>query len=126
MTTYLLDTHVLLWWLTDPRQLSSQAQKAIRHPENTLLLSSAAVWEMAIKRTIGRLEYPGNLLEILQHERIEILPIDAHHALAVADLELLHNDPFDRIQIVQAKIEGLTIMTRDEKIKQYGIATLTA
>ncbi len=124
MNGYLLDTHVLIWWLSEPKRISTPARDAIRNPDSNLFVSAAAIWEMAIKRALGRLEYPDNLADVLEDERVAVLSIDIRHALSVAHLPALHRDPFDRMQIVQAKLESLTIITCDDKFKQYGVSTL--
>lgn len=126
MSGYLLDTHVLLWWLAEPERLSEAARGVVRDPAHGVFFSAGAVWEMAIKKALGRLDYPANLTEVLAEERIAVLPIQATHALAIAELPLLHQDPFDRIQIAQAKLEGLTLVTQDERVKEYGIPVLAA
>ena len=126
MNGYLLDTHVVLWWLDDPTGLKAQAREIISAPTNRVLVSAAAVWEMAIKKALGRLDMPSNLLDVLADESIEVLAIGGHHALAVADLPMLHQDPFDRMQIAQAKLEGLTLITRDAHIRRYEIACVEA
>ncbi len=123
---YLLDTHVLLWWLSEPAKLSGEARSAIAQGSNSVYLSSAAAWEMAIKRSLGRLEFPGNLEEVLRKERIEVLPVTLAHALAVADLPVHHQDPFDRMQVAQARLENLTVVTRDPKIAEYDVEVLVA
>ena len=126
MAGYLLDTHVLLCWLSDPSQLSIETRDAIAKGSHAVYVSVAAAWEMAIKRALGRLEFPGNLPEVLEQDQIEVLPIELPHALAVADLPLHHQDPFDRIQIVQARAENLVLVTRDPQISQYDVEVLRA
>lgn len=126
MTGYLLDTHALLWWLSDPAKLSTEARDAIADGAHAVYMSTAAAWEMAIKKALGRLEFPGNLEEVLRKDHIETLPITLAHALAVADLPTLHQDPFDRMQIAQARLENLTLITRDAKIAEYDVKTLKA
>lgn len=120
MAGYLVDTHALLWWLAEPERLSAEAMRVIADGANQLYFSAAGAWEMAIKKTLGRIEYPGNLPEVLAANRIEPLPVTVAHALAVADLPLHHRDPFDRVQIAQARAEGLTIITRDPEFHAYG------
>ncbi len=88
--------------------------------------SAAAAWEMAIKKTLGRLEFPGNLDDVLRDGRIDVLPITLAHALAVADLPLHHRDPFDRVLVAQARLEGLVLVTRDAKIAAYDLDVLPA
>lgn len=126
MAGYLLDTQVLLRWLHAPSKLSAASRAAIRDGDNAVYLSTAAAWEMSIKKRLGRLEYPGNLAQVLNDECIEVLPITLMHALAVADLPLHHQDPFDRMQIAQAQIEDLVLATRDPQIGKYDVRVMTA
>tara|TARA_R110002072_G_C7977582_1_gene535725 strand:+ start:3034 stop:3432 length:399 start_codon:yes stop_codon:yes gene_type:complete len=123
---YLLDTHALLWWLSDPKELSKPARLAITEGGNQVYLSSAAVWEMAIKKRLGRLDFPTNLDEVLQKDHIEILSIGIEHALGVADLPMHHQDPFDRMMVSQAKHENLVLVTRDKIIPKYDVQVLKA
>lgn len=123
---YLLDTHVILWWLTEPKKLNTKSVKIIAEKNNKIYISSASFWEMAIKKGLGRLSLPHNLIEILTSEGFEILPITAEEGLGVADLPLLHSDPFDRILIIQSKLNDLIIITQDAKIKEYPVVTLDA
>lgn len=123
---YLLDTHVILWWLTEPKKIHAKAQKIIRDRANEVLVSSVSFWEMAIKKSIGRLTLPHNLLETVALEGFEILPIMPEECIGVADLPMLHADPFDRLLVIQAKLYDLVIITRDEKIPEYPVVTLKA
>lgn len=123
---YLLDTHVILWWFTEPEKISPKAQKIIRNKSNNIFLSSASFWEMAIKKSLGRLTLPHNLLEAIFAESFKILPIMPEDGLGVADLPLLHSDPFDRLLIIQAKLHDLIIITADSKIADYPVVTLNA
>lgn len=125
-TSYLLDTPVLLWWLSDPGKLRDDARALICDGANSLYLSSAAIWEMSIKKALGRLDMPNNLEEILRQEHIDVLPINAPHALALADLPSHHQDPFDRMQIAQARFEGLVLATRDREIANYDVEIIKA
>jgi PIN domain nuclease of toxin-antitoxin system len=120
----LLDTHIVLWWLSEPSRIPSSIRKKIADPEIPVFVSAGCLWEMSIKCSLGRLRMPNNLLEVLARESMEILAIDARHALEVGNLPLIHQDPFDRIQLAQAKIEGLTLVTRDQKLQRYGIPIL--
>lgn len=122
----MLDTHVLLWWLDDRSLIHGAARDLIADPRRPVFVSAAAVWEITIKRQIGKLEAPDDLEVALEQERFQQLPIAARHALAVADLPLIHRDPFDRIQIAQARLEGLTIVTRDRWIARYDVSCLRA
>ena len=126
MAGYLLDTRVLLWWLSDPLRLPDDVRDTIAEDSHAIYLSAAAAWEMAIKKTLDRLDFPGNLEEVLQKEHIEVLPITLEHALTVADLPLHHQDPFDRMQIAQARLEKLVLITRDPQICKYDVEVLRA
>ncbi|OGT60673.1 MAG: hypothetical protein A3E85_02230 [Gammaproteobacteria bacterium RIFCSPHIGHO2_12_FULL_45_12] len=123
---YLLDTHVLLWWLTEPKKIHMKAQKIIRDRSNEILVSSASFWEIAIKKSIGRLTMPHNLLETVAIEGFKILPIMPDECIGVADLPLLHADPFDRLLVLQAKLYDLVIITRDARIAEYPAITVWA
>lgn len=123
---YLLDTHVILWWITTPKKISAKAQKIIKDKSNSVFLSSASFWEMAIKKSIGRLTLPHNLIETVTLEGFKILPITPEDGLGVADLPSIHADPFDRLLIIQAKLRDLVIITRDEKISEYPVVTIEA
>ena len=123
----LLDTHVLLWWLDDPTTLlSEQALTAIRNPDNEIIVSVVSAWEIAIKKALGKLESPENLKEVITDSGFELMPIDYEHAWQVKDLPPHHRDPFDRLLVVQAKIEHLTLVTRDPKLQAYNVPILEA
>jgi len=126
LNNLLLDTHIALWWLESPDRLEPAALHAIRAATGGVWLSAASLWEMAIKKSLGQLTYPPSLLSALGNDGIEILPVRADHALAVADLPLLHRDPFDRLLVAQARIAGLTIVTRDDKVRAYDVPCLRA
>ncbi|MCY4482113.1 MAG: type II toxin-antitoxin system VapC family toxin [Spirochaetaceae bacterium] len=122
----LLDTHVLLWWLDDPASLQTPSRRLIADPRTRVFVSAAVAWEITIKRQLGKLEAPDDLEAALEEERFQHLPITVRHALAVAELPSIHADPFDRIQIAQAGLEGLTIVTRDGTIPRYDVPCLRA
>ena len=122
----LLDTHVLLWSLAAPERLSDGARQTIVEPKNTVYVSTASVWEMAIKSTLGKLTVPDDLDEQLRLNRFDVLPIALRHAQAVAGLPLRHRDPFDRMLVVQARTEGLRLVTRDPLVQQYDVDCLPA
>lgn len=115
----LLDTHVLLWAvLNDPRLTSAQA-RAIS--EGEVYLSSASVWEIGIKRAIGKLAVPDDLFDIAVDAGCRPLPISWTHAEAAAALPLHHSDPFDRMLIAQARCEGLSLVSSDAKLRAYDV-----
>ncbi len=122
----LLDTQVLLWWLDANPSLSEKAKTTITDGNNLVLISAAVIWEIRIKQALGKLEIPSNFRQVLDSQPFEMLAITAEHAHAVADLPAHHRDPFDRMLIAQAKVERLTIVTRDTIIKQYKIPIINA
>jgi len=123
---YLLDTHVILWWFTEPEKIKPKAQHIIRDKTNLIFVSSASFWEMAIKKSIGKLTLPHNLLEAVTAEGFKFLPILPEEGLGVADLPLLHSDPFDRLLIIQAKLHDLVFITNDSKIIDYPVISIQA
>jgi PIN domain nuclease of toxin-antitoxin system len=118
----LLDTHLLLWAAGEPKRLSKQARSLIENPENELLFSAASLWEVAIKRGLGRKDFrvDARLLRrgLLDNGYSE-LPIISDHVVATESLPLFHKDPFDRILVAQATVEGVTLMTIDSLVSQY-------
>ncbi len=122
MTAWLVDTHALLWFLSDDAQLSTNAKEAMESGENVLLASSACVWEMAIKASLGKLKVPTDLPSILVEQGFAPFDVTAEHAWAVAGLPLTeHRDPFDRLLVAQARVEGLGIISNDAQLDQYAI-----
>ncbi|MEX1258044.1 MAG: type II toxin-antitoxin system VapC family toxin [Gemmatimonadota bacterium] len=123
--TFLLDTHALLWWVTDDPRLSALARERIRDPENVILVSSASGWEITTKHRLGKLRFqdwdPQTLPASLRKDRIEVLPISLGHALLAGSLPGPHRDPFDRILIAQSRMEDLPILTRDPVFPDYGV-----
>ena len=122
----LLDTHALLWALGDPEQLDAQARQAIVDPENVAAVSAASAWEIAIKRALRKLEAPADLASALAASRFQQVAISVEHALAAGSLPNHHGDPFDRMLIAQARIEGFTVVTRDARFELYGVGVLAA
>lgn len=117
----LLDTHTLLALLSSDYPLSSDAQAAMGRPDAELIASAVNVWEIAIKRSVGKLTTPEDLIERVGEAGAELLSITSRHAHAVAALPFHHRDPFDRLLIAQAKLEGCAIVTRDPAFVAYGV-----
>ncbi len=122
----LLDTHALLWWLDDNPTLSEKARAAISEGRNLVFISAVVIWEIRIKQALGKLEIPSNFRAVLDVQPLRALDITAEHAHAIGDLPAYHRDPFDRMLVAQAKVENLSLVTRDTHLKKYGIKILMA
>ena len=120
----LLDTHVLLWWLADDPTLGAEARAGISTPDSTVFVSAATVWEISIKRALGKLDAPADLLRQVEVSRFEPLSVTVFHAQAAESLPRHHDDPFDRMLVAQAITEGLTLLTRDPRMDHYGVGIL--
>lgn len=121
----LLDTREFLWWCGDDARLGEEERAAIRDGDNEVFLSAASVWEMAIKQGLGRLQVPEPPSRATARMGVAPLPVAFEHAEATASLPSLHRDPFDRLLVAQARVEGLTLVTRDPLIRSYpGVAFL--
>lgn len=119
---FLLDTHLLLWAAGSPRRLSAQARKLLGDADHELFFSSASLWEIAIKRGLGRDDFqvePGLLRRGLLDNGYQELPISGVHALAIEALPAIHKDPFDRMLVSQALTEGFTLLTSDPAVARY-------
>lgn len=119
----LLDTHVLLWAAGQPERLAAPVRKLLLDPARQLHFSSASIWEIAIKRTLGRADFnvdPRRLWRMLLANGYRELAVAGEHAVAIADLPPLHKDPFDRILLAQARIEGMELLTADSALAEYG------
>jgi PIN domain nuclease of toxin-antitoxin system len=122
----LLDTHALLWALLAPARLSPTAADAIEDGANEVFVSVVSAWEIEIKRAKGKLPIPVPLSDALAEQRFRTLPVILRYALAVESLPRRHRDPFDRMLIAQAHIEGMTLVTSDREVRHYPVATLPA
>ena len=120
----LLDTHVLLWWLDDNPALPSPAKDIIADGRNAVLISAVVIWEIRIKQALGKLAVPADFRQVLDLQPFESLSITADHAHALAGLPMHHRDPFDRMLVAQASTDGLTLVTHDARLEQYGIRLL--
>ena len=118
--TFLLDTHVLLWSLSEPSALPATVRQQIQEARHAVFVSAASVWEISIKKALGKLTSPGDLVDVLTASRFSPLPVGWLHASLAGELPPHHEDPFDRMLIAQAQIEGLTLLTHDRRLKAYG------
>lgn len=116
----LLDTHAALWWLSDDERFGDEAARHLTDGRNQVLLSAAVLWEVAIKRSLGKLEAPADLGSTLLGAGARGLPVTLDHAAAVEALPWHHRDPFDRMLVAQAEVEGAAIVSRDERLRPYG------
>ena len=118
----LLDTHIVLWAAGQPEKLSKSARTLLTTPENDLFFSVASMWEIEIKRGLGREDFkvnPRRLRKMLIANGYTELAIDAEHVFTVETLPLLHKDPFDRLLLAQARTEGMLLLTVDASVSQY-------
>jgi PIN domain nuclease of toxin-antitoxin system len=122
--TYLLDTHVVLWALADDPSLSARHRAALSEPDARLHVSAASVWEVAIKRALGKLVVPDDLFEVALKAGCIPLPISWAHAAEAGALPPHHADPFDRMLIAQARCEGLTLLSADSALAAYDVARI--
>lgn len=122
----LLDTNALIWALGDLKLLSRAARAAITDTRNWVVVSAVSAWEIEIKRSRSELEVPQDLVEALAATDFRPLPVTIEHGIAAGRLPLHHRDPFDRMLVAQAQLDGLTIVTRDRQIARYQVAILPA
>lgn len=120
----LLDTHVFLWWLRDDRRLGARVRAAVSAPRSEILVSAASIWEAAIKAALGKLAVDGDLVAEIAANGFSELPISARHAQVAGGLPRHHDDPFDRLLVAQASVEGLVLATADGRFDAYGVAIL--
>ena len=119
---FLLDSHLILWAFFAKRRLSTQAKNLLEDNRNQLVFSASSIWEIAIKRGLGRSDFqvdPRLLRRTMIDDDYEELPVLGQHAVAIDALPHLHKDPFDRILIAQAMVEGITLLTADPVIARY-------
>lgn len=122
--SYLLDTNVVVWLLLGDRQaVPHDVAEAISDPQAKVLVSAASVWEIAIKRSLGKLRIGENWRSALTHLEVDHLPVTLEHAAAVEHLPWHHRDPFDRLLLAQAKVEGATLVTSDRTLDRYDVPT---
>ena len=126
MKRLLLDTHALLWWLSGDLKLGKIAKAEISNPKNEVYVSAASIWEIAIKKGIGKLTAPADFDAIVDNEGFLKLPISLYHGEQAGTLPQHHKDPFDRMLVAQAQAEGLTFITSDKWIDLYQTKTIFA
>ncbi|UEM25290.1 type II toxin-antitoxin system VapC family toxin (plasmid) [Skermanella mucosa] len=120
----LLDTHALIWWLDDAPELSDRARPAIADRSNEILVSIASLWEIIIKRALGKLEFPEDLEKTISEEGFGLLAIGLPHLKTLETLPALHRDPFDRMLVAQALADGLVMVSGDPAVARYGAPML--
>lgn len=119
----LLDTHALLWWLAGA-PMDGEARRRIAEPAALVMVSAATVWEVAIKRALGKLSFDGSMVDHVEDAAFEPLPISLEHAERAGRLPPHHRDPFDRMLVAQAQAEALTVVTRDPAFDAYEVDVL--
>jgi PIN domain nuclease of toxin-antitoxin system len=117
----LLDTHAALWWLSADERLGGDAARQLGDGTNQVLLSAAVVWEVAIKRSLGRLDAPADFVGTMRSAGVHTVAVSVDHAAAVEQLPWHHRDPFDRMLVAQAGIERAAIVSRDPALRPYGV-----
>ena len=120
----LIDTHILLWADERPRRIAPALRTAMRDETNEIVVSAATIWEIAIKRAIGKLRFDRPIVAAVLALGFEILPVAGAHAEHAGSLPSHHNDPFDRLIIAQAYLEGMVLGTQDRRMRPYAIVTL--
>jgi PIN domain nuclease of toxin-antitoxin system len=120
----LLDTHAALWWLADDERLGGNAARQLTDASNRVLLSAAVVWEVAIKRYLGKLQAPADMAPTLLSGGVHPLPITIEHAAAVGALPWHHRDPFGRMLVAQAFAEGAAIVSQDDRLTAYDVTLI--
>lgn len=117
----LLDTHAVLWWLSGEPRFGAEASRHLADPTNQVFLSAVVVWEVAIKRSLGKLDAPADLRSVLLGAGALPLPIGLEHAERVEELPWHHRDPFDRLIVAQALVEGAAVVTHDDTFESYDV-----
>ncbi len=117
---YLIDTHILLWWLAGDERLSAPAQEIIGKSDHIIYVSSASLWEISIKKSLGKLQLNYDLEKVLKENDFTILSITQNHACSIEALPPHHRDPFDRMLITQAMCEKIQLITHDKELAVYG------
>jgi PIN domain nuclease of toxin-antitoxin system len=119
---YLLDTHILLWTLAEPERVPGPMRRTIEGTGNRVWFSAASIWEIAIKHSLGREDFPvepGTIWKAARETGLEELAVTAEHSVGVDKLPWLHRDPFDRLLVAQARMEGMKLLSVDAEVKAY-------
>ena len=123
----LLDTHAIIWWLTDSARLGKEARALFDSSDVALCASIASLWEIAIKRRTGKIEASASLVAAhLADAAVSVLPVEVTHLTMLEQLPLLHRDPFDRLLVAQALVTTATVLTDDKLIADYGVPCVAA
>ena len=121
----LLDTHCFIWWDSEPDRLSQRALALCEDPENELTLSVASLWEIQIKEQLGKIKLRAPVRQLVAGQQesngMRLLPIHAHHVFEIGALPQIHRDPFDRLLVAQARVEGLSVVSHDAVMREYPI-----
>jgi PIN domain nuclease of toxin-antitoxin system len=121
----LLDTHAFLWLITGDERLTEKARRTFLNPENSLFFSAASLWEICIKESLKKISMCNGWFQTIQDEMkvnaIQWLPIEMPHCVEVTKLPFHHRDPFDRMLIAQAMVEGMQILSKDSRFSDYAV-----
>ena len=123
---FLLDTHVVIWWLDNPERLSKQARDVIVDARNVVFISAASIWEIGLKVQRGKLAVPESYIDLLQEDGFAFIDITIAHTQSAPQLPMHHENPFDRLLITQAKLEGCVLISRDHLFSKYDVVLLEA
>ena len=121
---FLLDTHILLWWLLKDPSLPGTAHQMVADPTNTIFVSAVSIWELRLKQSLGKLRLPPDFEQRLEQEFFESLAVTAKHGHQVGTLPWHHRDPFDRMLVAQAQVEKVSLLTADETLSLYGSSVM--
>ena len=121
MTTFLIDTHALLWWLAADRTLPRVVRDQIADPEHRVLVSAVSAWEVSIKVALGKLRAPDDLLDVVERSGLEWITIEPREAYVAGSLPLHYRDPFDRLLVAQAQERAACLISHDDTFDAYGV-----
>ena len=124
--TLLLDTSAFIWWLTDDDRLGPRARAAVADSSRRVHVSAVSAWEIAIKRSLGKLTFDGDVAALVESQDFDELPIRFAHGLEVESLPHHHRDPFDRMLIAQSRYEGMVVLTGDRIFTRYDVQLIPA